>query len=100
MANGTARTRRDSCEDRTSSSHSTSALATTTTTSTDSNKLSRKFTVQAAYSYEACENDELSFKQGDIILDCEYVDQGWMIGTHAKTKLCGMLPSNYVIQLL
>lgn len=52
--------------------------------------------VRALYSYTAAEQDELSFSEGDILLECEEIDSGWMIGRHPVTNQQGLLPSNYV----
>uniref|UniRef100_A0A1I8BD74 LIM and SH3 domain protein F42H10.3 n=1 Tax=Meloidogyne hapla TaxID=6305 RepID=A0A1I8BD74_MELHA len=54
------------------------------------------FTVKALYDYTAADKDEVSFKEGDIIVNCQKVDDGWLTGTVQKTLLWGMLPANYV----
>lgn len=51
---------------------------------------------QALYDYDAQDDDEVSFKEDDYIVDCQKVDQGWWTGTVEKTGRKGMLPSNYV----
>lgn len=51
---------------------------------------------QAMYDYEAQDDDEVAFKDGDLIIDTESVDEGWMIGTVQRTGRRGMLPANYV----
>jgi hypothetical protein len=48
------------------------------------------------YSYEAQDEDEVGFEEGDLILDAEFVAEGWMTGTVKKTGRRGMMPSNYV----
>lgn len=53
-------------------------------------------TVRALYEYAAAEADELSFGEGDTLVNCEQVDDGWMMGTNPKTGASGLLPSNYV----
>ncbi|KAI0979247.1 hypothetical protein GJ496_006026 [Pomphorhynchus laevis] len=58
--------------------------------------ITHPFNVKAIHDFRASDNDELSFKRGDIILECEYIDSGWLIGTHSQTNKCGMLPANYV----
>ncbi len=51
--------------------------------------------VRALYSYTAADEDEISFDEGDILIQCEEVD-GWMLGQNEKTGKQGLLPSNYV----
>ncbi|KAF0025717.1 hypothetical protein F2P81_022598 [Scophthalmus maximus] len=51
---------------------------------------------QALYSYAAAEADEVSLKEGDLILDVEPIDEGWMFGCNQRTGQRGMLPANYV----
>lgn len=48
------------------------------------------------YSYEAQDEDEVGFNEGDLIVDTEAIAEGWMMGTVEKTGQRGMLPSNYV----
>lgn len=50
----------------------------------------------ALYDYTAADDDEVSFVEGDIIVNGETIDDGWMTGTVARTGENGMLPSNYV----
>ncbi|KAL3124106.1 hypothetical protein niasHT_004695 [Heterodera trifolii] len=57
------------------------------------------FTVKALYDYTAADKDEVSFKEGDVIVNCQKVDDGWMTGTVQRTLLWGMLPANYVEQV-
>ncbi|CAI4228921.1 unnamed protein product [Auanema sp. JU1783] len=54
------------------------------------------FAVKALYDYSAADKDEVSFLEGDIIVNCEKVDEGWMTGTVQRTLQWGMLPANYV----
>ena len=54
------------------------------------------FCVKALYDYTAADKDEISFKENDIIVNCQKVDEGWMTGTVQKTLQWGMLPANYV----
>lgn len=51
---------------------------------------------QAIYDYAAGDEDEVGFEEGDFIIHCEPIDDGWMNGTVERTGLSGMLPSNYV----
>ena len=50
----------------------------------------------AVYDYTAADDDEISFVEGDSILNVEVIDEGWMTGTVERTGDSGMLPSNYV----
>jgi len=50
----------------------------------------------AIYDYAAADDDEVSFNEGDIIMNGEPIDEGWMTGTVERTGETGMLPSNYV----
>jgi hypothetical protein len=54
------------------------------------------FTVKALYDYTAADKDEVTFKENDIIVNCEKVDDGWLTGTVQRTLTWGMLPANYV----
>jgi len=51
---------------------------------------------RAMYDYDAQDDDEVSFIEGDIILNCQAVDEGWVIGVVKSTGLKGMIPSNYI----
>ncbi|KAJ8407124.1 hypothetical protein AAFF_G00288000 [Aldrovandia affinis] len=53
-------------------------------------------TVRAMYDYAASDNDEVSFKDGDVIMNVQSIDEGWMYGTVQRTGKTGMLPANYV----
>jgi LIM and SH3 domain protein 1 len=48
------------------------------------------------YSYEAQDEDEVGFEEGDLIIHTEFVAEGWMTGTVQRTGQRGMMPSNYV----
>jgi len=51
---------------------------------------------RALYDYEAQDNDEISFSDGDLLTNCSAVDEGWMTGTVQRSGRRGMLPANYV----
>ncbi|KAF3704166.1 LIM and SH3 domain protein 1 [Channa argus] len=51
---------------------------------------------QAMYSYTAAEADEVSLQEGDVILDVDPIDEGWVFGCNQRTGQRGMLPANYV----
>ncbi|RZF31932.1 hypothetical protein LSTR_LSTR011529 [Laodelphax striatellus] len=55
---------------------------------------------RAMYDYEAQDRDEVSFVDGDLIVNCTPIDEGWMTGTVQRTGLTGMLPANYVQQAI
>lgn len=48
------------------------------------------------YDYEAQDSDEVSFHDGDVIVNCTAIDEGWMTGLVQRTGQTGMLPANYV----
>ncbi|AET38247.1 Abp1p Ecym_2526 [Eremothecium cymbalariae DBVPG len=50
----------------------------------------------AEYDYEAGEDNELTFKEGDRIIDIEFVDDDWWLGVLKNTGEKGLFPSNYV----
>lgn len=54
---------------------------------------------QALYDYAAADDDEVTFVEGDIIINGEIIDDGWMTGTVQSTGEHGMLPSNYVEEM-
>ncbi|XP_036015107.1 nebulin isoform X11 [Mus musculus] len=51
---------------------------------------------RAIYDYIAADADEVSFKDGDAIVNAQAIDEGWMYGTVQRTGRTGMLPANYV----
>ncbi|XP_075789481.1 nebulin isoform X4 [Pelodiscus sinensis] len=53
-------------------------------------------TYRAMYDYMAADADEVSFKDGDAIVNVQAIDEGWMYGTVQRTGKTGMLPANYV----
>ncbi|KAM8857265.1 nebulin isoform 36-T38 [Synchiropus picturatus] len=75
-----------------------SSVATqqTTVSSIPSHPSTTGKTVRAMYDYSAADNDEVSFKDGDVIVNVQSIDEGWMYGTVQRTGKTGMLPANYV----
>ncbi|XP_027033423.1 LIM and SH3 domain protein 1-like [Tachysurus fulvidraco] len=51
---------------------------------------------RAIYDYAAADEDEVSFADGDVIVDVQQIDEGWMFGRVERTGKQGMLPANYV----
>uniref|UniRef100_A0A3P9M5A1 LIM and SH3 protein 1 n=1 Tax=Oryzias latipes TaxID=8090 RepID=A0A3P9M5A1_ORYLA len=51
---------------------------------------------RALYDYTAQDHDEVSFRDGDVIINAQPIDEGWMYGTVQRTGKSGMLPANYV----
>ncbi|KAK9877459.1 hypothetical protein WA026_018568 [Henosepilachna vigintioctopunctata] len=51
---------------------------------------------RAMYDYEAQDVDEVSFVDGDLIVNVSSLDGGWMTGQVKRTGQVGMLPANYV----
>ena len=54
----------------------------------------------ALFKYKAADEEEVSFCEGDTIINAEKIGNGWMIGTIKRTGARGMLPSNYVEESL
>lgn len=54
---------------------------------------------RAMYDYDADDDDEVSFRDGDVIVDCKSIDDGWMMGTVLRTGRSGMVPANYIEQI-
>jgi len=50
----------------------------------------------AIYDYVAQDLDEVDFEENDHIINCECIDEGWVVGTVEKTGQRGMIPSNYI----
>ncbi|XP_038577040.1 nebulin isoform X9 [Micropterus salmoides] len=75
-----------------------SSVATqqTTVSSVPSHPSTTGKTVRAMYDYAAADSDEVSFKDGDVIVNVQSIDEGWMYGTVQRTGKTGMLPANYV----
>jgi hypothetical protein len=52
-------------------------------------------------SYEAAEDNEISFKEGDRILEIEPASEDWWSGRHEGTGSVGLFPGEFrVFQLL
>ncbi|XP_068592932.1 nebulin [Cebidichthys violaceus] len=75
-----------------------SSVATqqTTVSSVPSHPSTTGKTVRAIYDYGAADSDEVSFKDSDVIVNVQAIDEGWMYGTVQRTGKTGMLPANYV----
>ncbi|XP_032921170.1 nebulin-like [Catharus ustulatus] len=75
-----------------------SSVATqqTTLSSVPSQPSTAGKTFRAMYDYTAADADEVSFKDGDTIVNVQAIDEGWMYGTVQRTGKTGMLPANYV----
>ncbi|XP_064010978.1 nebulin [Pogoniulus pusillus] len=75
-----------------------SSVATqqTTVSSVPSHPSTAGKTYKAMYDYTAADADEVSFKDGDTIVNVQAIDEGWMYGTVQRTGKTGMLPANYV----
>lgn len=53
-------------------------------------------TATAEYDYDREEDNEISFKEGDIIVEIDFIDLDWWSGKHADTGEVGVFPGNYV----
>lgn len=47
----------------------------------------------AQYDYEAAEDNELAFNEGDKIVNIEFASEDWWSGTHEMTGLTGLFPA-------
>lgn len=50
----------------------------------------------AEYDYKKDEDNEVSFEKDDIIIDIEFVDEGWWWGKNSRTGDLGVFPGSYV----
>ncbi|ORX33281.1 SH3 domain-containing protein [Kockovaella imperatae] len=50
---------------------------------------------KAVYDYEAAEEGEIGFADGEILTQIEQLDEGWWSGTNANGQ-SGLFPANYV----
>ncbi|XP_054724048.1 sorbin and SH3 domain-containing protein 2-like isoform X2 [Uloborus diversus] len=51
---------------------------------------------RAMYSYNPQNSDELELQEGDMVCVVEVCDDGWYVGTSARTGVFGIFPGNYV----
>lgn len=50
----------------------------------------------ALYDYTAADETEVSFAEGDMIINVAESESGWKSGTVASTGQTGMMPANYI----
>ncbi|XP_024121312.1 nebulette isoform X4 [Oryzias melastigma] len=74
--------------------HQTSMSSVRSVTSPPHHSHARVY--RALYDYAAQDHDEVSFRDGDVIINAQPIDEGWMYGTVQRTGKSGMLPANYV----
>ncbi|XP_019745135.1 nebulette isoform X1 [Hippocampus comes] len=74
--------------------HQTSMSSVRSVTSPPHSSAMRVY--RALYDYAAQDHDEVSFRDGDVIVNAQPIDEGWMYGTVQRTGKSGMLPANYV----
>ncbi|XP_054621697.1 LIM zinc-binding domain-containing Nebulette-like isoform X2 [Dunckerocampus dactyliophorus] len=74
--------------------HQTSMSSVRSVTSPPHSSATRVY--RALYDYAAQDHDEVSFRDGDVIVNAQPIDEGWMYGTVQRTGKSGMLPANYV----
>lgn len=51
---------------------------------------------RALYAYRPQNEDELELREGDEVFVMEMCDDGWYVGTSARTGCFGTFPGNYV----
>jgi len=56
----------------------------------------KRLTVKAIYKFKANNNDELTFKKGDLITVTQKEEGGWWEGTSQESGKTGWFPTNYV----
>ncbi|XP_055624328.1 uncharacterized protein LOC129767448 isoform X4 [Toxorhynchites rutilus septentrionalis] len=54
---------------------------------------------RALYNYKPQNSDELELAEGDVVYVLEKCDDGWYVGTSARTGCFGTFPGNYVKKL-
>ncbi|XP_058833477.1 uncharacterized protein LOC131691248 isoform X5 [Topomyia yanbarensis] len=54
---------------------------------------------RALYNYKPQNSDELELHEGDLVYVLEKCDDGWYVGTSARTGCFGTFPGNYVKKL-
>lgn len=54
---------------------------------------------RALYNYKPQNADELELLEGDVVYVLEKCDDGWYVGTSARTGCFGTFPGNYVKKL-
>ncbi|XP_077364974.1 uncharacterized protein LOC144009238 isoform X3 [Festucalex cinctus] len=74
--------------------HQTSMSSVRSLTSPPHSSTTRVY--RALYDYAAQDHDEVSFRDGDVIVNAQPIDEGWMYGTVRRTGKSGMLPANYM----
>ncbi|CAI5759307.1 unnamed protein product [Candida verbasci] len=52
-------------------------------------------TATAEYDYDKDEDNEIGFKEGELIIDIEFVDDDWWSGKNPQGEI-GLFPANYV----
>jgi len=63
------------------------------TDSVDDEPTSRRY--MALYDYTCADDDEVSFVEGDVLLDVSVIDEGWLKGRVERTGQTGMFPAHY-----
>lgn len=52
------------------------------------------------FSYEPVNEDELRLEEGEEVIVLEKCDDGWFVGTSARTNMFGTFPGNYVERMV
>lgn len=83
-------------KDETQTADGASAAAQAPAPHTEPTASSEGKSAIAEYEYEKEEDNEITFAEGDLIIEIDFVDEDWWSGKNSKTGDVGLFPANYV----